>query len=220
MVFLCCWCLQSSCLHHVFLVLYTTLSVFLCTTHTVQHIFMDNMCSTPCTPPHTQYPGGALSVFPMLDVCILTPDHRPAPPNQPGEIAIRGPTVMQSYLHHGKQPGAHTDGWFFTGDVGMATADGRILVVDRVKDMVLVGGENVYSSEVESVLLAHPAVAEAAVVGVPHPVLGETVGACVVLVEGVVAPGSRALMEWCGGQLAGYKVPALVMVCASLPKTG
>ncbi len=164
----------------------------------------------------------AFTVFPMLDVTILSPDHRPAAPNQPGEIAIRGPTVMQSYLHHGKDQSTASlpGGWFCTGDVGVASPDGTIMVVDRVKDMVLVGGENVYSSEVESVLLAHPAIAEAAVVGIPHPVLGETVGACVVVGQGMVAPGVRALMDWCGERLAGYKVPTVVVVCDVLPKTG
>lgn len=160
------------------------------------------------------------TVFPALDVALLGPDGRPVPLGQPGEVAIRGPTVMWGYVHHGKEAGVvDAAGWFHTGDVAVALLDGGIRVVDRIKDMVLVGGENVYCSEVEHVLVAHPAVAEAAVVGIPNTVMGEVVGAAVVLSTGSnVSMGS--LTAWCAARLASFKVPARFVMLEALPKTG
>lgn len=154
----------------------------------------------------------------MLDVALLGSDGEPVPHGQPGEVAIRGPTVIHGYVHHGKEAGAvDAAGWFHTGDVAVALPDGGIRVVDRVKDMLLVGGENVYSSEVEHVLMAHPCVAEAAVMGIPNTVLGEVVGAAVVLSGGVT---EQALTAWCAARLASFKVPARIAIMEALPKTG
>ena len=98
------------------------------------------------------------------------------------------------------------DGWYRTGDIARIDQDGYLFIVDRLKDMIVTGGENVYSKEVEDVLGAHPDIAEAAVVGVPHPDWGETVVAHVVLRAGSV-PDADALRAFCGERLAAYKIP-------------
>jgi fatty-acyl-CoA synthase len=118
------------------------------------------------------------------------------------------------------RPAADTfrpDGWLRTGDVGRADADGYVQVLDRMKDMIIRGGENIYSLEVESVLARHPAIAEVTVVGVPDPVMGERVRAVAVLGAGrSLALG--ALREWAGTQLADYKLPAELVTVTELPR--
>ena len=104
-------------------------------------------------------------------------------PDATGEIAVRGHNVMKGYW---ERPDAtaeaiDADGWFYTGDIGRVDADGYFFIVDRKKDMIIRGGYNVYPREIEEVLYEHPAVAEAAVVGIPHPALGEEVAAAVAL---------------------------------------
>jgi acyl-CoA synthetase (AMP-forming)/AMP-acid ligase II len=109
------------------------------------------------------------------------------------------------------------DRWLRTGDVGRADADGYVQVLDRMKDMIIRGGENIYSLEVEGVLARHPAIAEVAVVGVPDPVMGERVRAVAVLGPGQsLALG--ALREWASTQLADYKLPAELVTVAALPR--
>lgn len=136
-----------------------------------------------------------------------------------GEIAIAGPTVMAGYF---RDPAASAavlrDGWLHTGDVGRVAAEGRLRVLDRRGDLVVTGGENVYPSEVEAVLLAHPAVAEAAVYGVADPEWGRRVQAAIVLRAGA-AFDAAALDEWCRGRLAGYERPRAFVAVASLPRT-
>lgn len=111
------------------------------------------------------------------------------------------------------------DGWFRTGDIGMIDADGFLYVRDRLKDMIILGGENVYSVEVENAIGAHPAVLETAVVGVPHPHWGETVKAVVVLRRGQELDESE-LLGWLEGRLAHYKCPRIVEFVGDLPKAG
>eukprot|EP00883_Tetradesmus_obliquus_P011533 jgi/Sobl393_1/4315/SZX67650.1 len=148
-----------------------------------------------------------------------------------GEVLIRGPTVFGGYwrLPEATAESFTPDGWFCTGDLATRENDGYITVVDRKKDMILCGGENVYSTEVEAVLIAHPAVAQAAVFGIPNAVLGELVAAAVVLradaAAAAAAPGgSGALVgeitEWCRARLAYYKVPSAVHVVEAMPVTG
>lgn len=135
-----------------------------------------------------------------------------------GELWIRGPNIMLGYW---KRPDATAealvDGWYRTGDLVRADADGYLYMVDRAKDMIISGGENVYSVEVESVLLSHPAVSEAAVFGVPDPRWGEAVHA-VVVAEGVDAD---ELAAHCRARIAGFKVPrAIELRSEPLPKSG
>lgn len=136
---------------------------------------------------------------------------------------MRGETVFQGYYNLPEaQADAFTpDGWFRTGDLGVHAPRACIRVVDRVKDMLLVGGENVYTTEVESVLHAHPAVRAAAVFGVASRVMGELVGAAVTLDPSVQPrPDPAALIAWCAERLAEYKVPSAVHILDAMPVTG
>jgi long-chain acyl-CoA synthetase len=125
-----------------------------------------------------------------------------------GELWIKGPNVVRGYWNKPEATSAtFTDGWLHSGDVARIDEEGFVYIVDRAKDMVIRGGENVYSVEIETVLFEHPAVVDAAVIGIPHPVLGEEVGAVIELRPGasVTAEGLR---EFVGERLAAFKVPA------------
>jgi fatty-acyl-CoA synthase len=153
-----------------------------------------------------------------VEVRVVDPDGNDVARGEVGEIVYRGPTVMRGYF--GKEEAtaeAFAGGWFHSGDLVYEDEEGFLYVVDRLKDMLISGGENVYPAEVERVLLDHPAVAEAAVVGVSHPRWVETPLAVVVL-----APGAHtdepALIEHCRERLAGYKKPSAVVFMESLPR--
>ena len=136
-----------------------------------------------------------------------------------GEVAIRGPNVMLGYWNKVDQTNdVLRDGWYYSGDLGRSDSSRHIFLVDRKKDMIISGGENVYSTEVEDVLYTHPAVREAAVFGVPNSQWGEAVHAVVVPRYDVSA---SALIAHCRQSLAGYKVPRSVAFQAEeLPKSG
>jgi acyl-CoA synthetase (AMP-forming)/AMP-acid ligase II len=141
-------------------------------------------------------------------------------PGQPGEIWARSDQAMSGYLNR-PEATADTitaDGWLRTGDVGRLDADDYLYIEDRLKDMIITGGENVYGPEVESVLIEHPAVADAAVIGVPDDFWGESVKAIVVTTtpKGHVEPAD--IIEFCRGQLAGYKCPRTVDFLPPLPR--
>ncbi len=141
---------------------------------------------------------------------------------EPGEVWVRGPNVMQGYWRREKETAAALDaeGWYHTGDVAYEDADGYIYIVDRVKDMIISGGENVYSTEVENAIHAHPAVLEAAVFGVPDDRFGERVHAVVVLHEGASAT-EEDIVACCRERIAGYKLPrSLDFQAEPLPKSG
>jgi long-chain acyl-CoA synthetase len=148
--------------------------------------------------------------MPVVEVRIADPDGRPLPQGATGEILIRGPIVMPGYW--GKpEATAETvrEGWLHTGDIGHLDEAGYLYVTDRAKDMIIRGGENVYCVEIEERLVEHPSVADAAVIGVPHPELGEEVKAVV-----QIAPGGSvtedALRAWVAETLANFKVPTYV----------
>ena len=140
-------------------------------------------------------------------------------PDVRGEICIRGANVSVGYWNRPEETAAafDDDGWFHTGDVGVRDADGFYYVVDRVKDMVITGGENVYPTEVENVLYSHPAVREVAVIGMPDPKWGESVTAVV-----VTGPGESLTLEevrtFASERLARYKVPQRLYVLDELPR--
>ncbi len=144
---------------------------------------------------------------------------------EPGELLVRSgepgrAAVMREYFRDPAATEAAFDGdWFRTGDVGFFDADGFLHFVDRAKDMIVTGGLNVYSKEVEIALIEHAAVADAAVVGVPDDEFGEAVAACVVLEEGAAATAD-ALIEHCRARIASYKKPSHVHVFDELPRTG
>ena len=151
------------------------------------------------------------------DVEIRDDTDRLVPAGEPGEVCLRGPNVMQGYYHREEATAeALVDGWLHTGDVGYCDEDGFVFLVDRKKDMIIRGGENIYPREIEDALLEFDGVEQAAVVGRPHPVRGEEVHAVVVLAGGV---GLEAVQEHCRGRLAPYKVPSSWDVIADLPKT-
>ena len=136
-----------------------------------------------------------------------------------GELCIRGPQVMSGYWERPEETArVLRDGWLYTGDVSTMDEDGYFSIVDRLKDLIIVGGANVYPSEIEDVLLAHPAVAEAAVVGMPDSHKGEVPRAYIVLREGTDAT-TDDLARYCAENLAHYKLPAQIDVRAELPKT-
>ena len=154
-----------------------------------------------------------------VELRIVADDGRPCAPDEIGEVQFAGPNVFAGYWNRPEATAdAFTpDGWFRTGDLGRLDDDGFLILVDRKKDLVITGGENVYSAEVEDVLFAHPAIAEAAVIGVPDPKWGESVFAVVVL-----RPGMRAtpeeLITYSRSQLAKYKTPKGVAFVDSLPR--
>jgi acyl-CoA synthetase (AMP-forming)/AMP-acid ligase II len=140
---------------------------------------------------------------------------------QPGELVARGANVMHGYWNNLKETNAvFRDGMFRSGDIGYQDADGYIYILDRLKDMIVSGGENVYSGEVEAVIYQHPAIKEVAVFGIPDPKWGELVMASVVLRPGL-ALSADELISFCRLSLANYKVPRRVEFSETeLPKNG
>jgi long-chain acyl-CoA synthetase len=144
-------------------------------------------------------------------------DHRVAQ-GEVGEIVISGPNVMKGYWQRPEATAeAVRDGWFHTGDLARVDEDGYFYIVDRKKDMIIRGGYNVYPREIEEVLYEHPAVAEAAVIGLPHSSLGEEVAAAVVLKPGATA-SAEELRDYVKGQVAAYKYPRHLWIADVLPK--
>jgi len=145
---------------------------------------------------------------------------RDVPLGQPGEILACSDRMMAGYWRMPEETAKTiTDGWLHTGDVGRRDADGYIYLVDRKKDMIISGGENIYSREVEEVLYTHPSILEAAVVGVPDEKWGESVKAVVMLKEGAQA-SEEEIIDFCKDHLASYKKPRSVDFRDNLPKTG
>jgi len=153
-----------------------------------------------------------------VEMKVVDDDGDDVPPGDSGEIVIRGPNVMKGYWRRPDATAAvMKGGWFHTGDVARVDEDGYFFIVGRKKDMIIRGGYNVYPREIEEVLHEHPAVAEAAVFGMPHPDLGEEVGAVVVLKPGADATADD-LREHVKGQVAAYKYPRKLWVVDELPK--
>ncbi|WP_375455422.1 AMP-binding protein [uncultured Methylobacterium sp.] len=157
--------------------------------------------------------------LPSTEVSVRGADGMPVPAGTPGEICVRGPQVMRGYWNRPDETAAATtaDGFFRTGDVGVMEGDGQVRIVDRMKDMILVSGFNVYPNEVEDVLALHPGVLECAVVGAAHAETGEMVVAHVVLKDAALT--CEAIRAHARTQLTGYKVPRRIVLRESLPKT-
>jgi long-chain acyl-CoA synthetase len=166
------------------------------------------------TPPTAPRPGTVGRPVPNVTVRIVGPDGRDVPTGQDGEIVVSGPNVMAGYWRSEPLPG----GEFATGDVGRMDDDGYLTIVDRIKDVILRGGFNVYPRDVEDALVTHPAVAMAAVVGRPDVRLGEEVVAFVSLAESAtVAPGE--LVAYARDRLGGHKYPREIYVIEAIPLT-
>ena len=139
---------------------------------------------------------------------------------QVGEIIVQGDRVTPGYWKRPDETArAFRDGWLYTGDLATIDAEGYVNIVDRKKDMIITGGENVYSTEVEHVLYEHPAVLEVAVFGVPDPKWGEAVKAAVALRPEAQATAEE-LIQFCKDRIAGYKAPKSVDFVKEIPKTG
>ena len=163
-------------------------------------------------------PGTVGPAIPGCEVKIVDPDGNEVPHGELGEVICRGANIMKGYW---KQPQATAealrDGWLHTGDLGTMDDDGYVTIVDRIKDMIIVSGYNVYPREVEETLFKHPAVADAAVVQYPDPYQGESVMAYVVLKEGASAT-EQEIIDYCRSQLAVFKCPHKVVFRDALPK--
>lgn len=167
-----------------------------------------------------QHKVGSIGLpFPDVEVKIVALDgSADLPPGESGEIVLRSPTLMLGYYNQPQATAeALRDGWLYTGDVGQMDAEGYFTITDRKKELIIVGGFNVFPREVDEVLALHPKVQEAAAVGIPDERLGERVRACVVLREGETATAEE-LIAFCRERLVGYKVPAEVEFRTSLPK--
>jgi long-chain acyl-CoA synthetase len=152
-----------------------------------------------------------------VEVRIVDAHGQAVPPGTVGEILVRGPSVMQGYWNKPAETAAALrQGWLHTGDGAWMDTEGRLHIADRLKDMIISGGENVYSAEVEAVLMQHPSVVNCAVIGIPSAQWGEAVHAFVVLREGAPAD-DEALRRHCRNSLAGYKCPKSFAYAGSLP---
>jgi acyl-CoA synthetase (AMP-forming)/AMP-acid ligase II/uncharacterized OB-fold protein len=156
--------------------------------------------------------------WPGFEVRTVTETGADAAPGEPGEVVVRGETVMRSYLDDPDATAAAIDaeGFLHTGDLGTFDADGYLRIVGRIKDMFIVGGFNAYPAEIENLLLHHPRVAQAAVIGIPDARLGEVGMAFVVPTPGDPIAASE-LVEWARGEMANYKVPRVVEFLDALP---
>jgi fatty-acyl-CoA synthase len=155
----------------------------------------------------------------LSDVRIVDNDNQPLVAGERGEICVRGPNIMKGYWNRPEATDKAIDaeGWFHTGDVGYFDDEGYLFICDRLKDMVISGGENVYPAEVESVLYTHPAIAEVAVIGLPDDKWGEAVTAVAALHEGQTLELS-ALREFAEPHLARYKLPLRLHIVEALPR--
>jgi long-chain acyl-CoA synthetase len=149
---------------------------------------------------------------------LVDSDGEDVPEGAVGEIAIRGEGLMKGYWNRPQATDeAIPDGWFRTGDLATRDADGYYTVVDRKKEMIIRGGYNVYPREIEEALYEHPAIAEAAVIGLKHPELGEEVGAAVVLKRGATAQPEE-IRDYVRAKVASYKYPRRIWLVGALPK--
>jgi len=163
-------------------------------------------------------PGSIGTPIKNVEMRVVDDDGHEVPQGEVGEIVIRGYNVMKGYWQR-PEATAETiiDGWLHTGDMGRVDEDGYFYVVDRKKELIIRGGYNVYPREIEEVLYEHPAVREAAVLGVPHDEYGEEVGAAVALKDGASATPEE-LRDYVKGQVAAYKYPRLIWLVDDLPK--
>jgi acyl-CoA synthetase (AMP-forming)/AMP-acid ligase II len=152
------------------------------------------------------------------EIRIVDDQDRPVPTGTIGQIIAQGPQLMRGYWNQEEATAeALRGGWMHTGDAGIMDAEGFIYIQDRVKDMIVSGGENVYPREVEEILFQHPLVADAAVIAVPDERFGEAIKAVIVLREGTTA-SEQDIIDFCRDKLGGYKRPRSVDFVAALPR--
>jgi len=170
-------------------------------------------------PDRGRKPGSIGTPVAGVEMRVVDNDGGPVPDGEVGEIAIRGHNIMKGYLNKPEATAEvlSADGWFRTGDLGRVDEEGFYYIVDRKKELIIRGGYNVYPREIEEVLYEHPAVAEAAVIGIPHAELGEEIGAAVALKPGATATPDE-LRAFVKAQVAAYKYPRRVWFVEALPK--
>jgi long-chain acyl-CoA synthetase len=170
------------------------------------------------TPDRERKPGSIGVPIGGTEIRLVDDQDNDVPMGEPGELLMRGPFVMKGYWNREEATQeVMRGGWFHTGDIATMDEDGYYFIVDRKKDLIIRGGYNVYPRELEEVLYAHPAVREAAVIGVPHASLGEEVGAAVVLKEGAEA-STDEIRDYMKQKVAAYKYPRVVWLADELPK--
>jgi len=168
----------------------------------------------------TELPAAIGRPVPGVEVRVVDDSGRPLPSGEVGELWIKSPAAMRSYVNSPEESREvlTEDGWFRTGDLATVSRDGWVEIVGRKRERILRGGHSVFPQEVEALLLTHPAVAEAAVVGVPHPELGEEVAAFVALRRSAGATADE-LIAYCRDRLAGFKYPRQVTILPALPRS-
>lgn len=158
--------------------------------------------------------------LPHVEVRVVDPNGDEVPAGEIGEVIVRGDNVMLGYWNRPAETAATVrDGWMHTGDVARMDEQGYLFIIDRLKDMIITGGENVYSAEVENALAGHPTVAASAVIGVPDDQWGERVHAVIVSRPGS-NPTEESIREHCRELIAGYKVPRSMEFVTELPVSG
>jgi long-chain acyl-CoA synthetase len=163
--------------------------------------------------------GSVGQAIPGVEVSVQDAEDRPLPAGAVGEVCVKGPNVMAGYYRNPDETArVIRGGWLHTGDMGRLDADNFLYIVERKKDLIIRGGFNIYPREVEEALYAHPKVAEAAVVGMPDPLMGEDALAFVVLKDGETATAEE-VMAFCQTRLARFKCPKQVRFVGSLPKS-
>ena len=176
---------------------------------------------TLCPPEQVFRHWGSIGrAVPGVEVALLDDDGQPVPAGSPGEICVRGPRMVGYWNKPEASAAALAGGWLHTGDIGVTDAEGFLSIVDRKKDMIRSGGQNVFSKEVEDCLSGHPAVADVAIIGLDDPVYEELVCAVVVLRPGAV-PGEALkadLAAYLRGRIAGYNTPKVITFIDALPK--
>jgi long-chain acyl-CoA synthetase len=178
----------------------------------------ESTCRSTFNPPDKRRRPGSCGLPIGNEMLVVDEEDRELPAGEAGEIVLRGENIFKGYFKNEEATArAFRGGWFHTGDVGYRDSEGFFYIVDRKSDMIIRGGENIYPREIDELLYKHPAVAEAAAIGVPDKLYGEEVAAFVVLKEGKTASADE-IIEHCREHLADYKCPKTVRVVESLPK--
>jgi acyl-CoA synthetase (AMP-forming)/AMP-acid ligase II len=178
----------------------------------------ESTCRSTFNPPNGTRRPGSCGLPIGNEMRVVDDDDNEVPDGELGEIVLRGPNIFKGYFKNPEATSqAFRGGWFHTGDVGYRDADGYFHIADRKSDMIIRGGENIYPREIDDLLYTHPAVAAAAVIGVPDPLYGEEVAAFVVLKDGVSADETE-IIDFCRRHLADYKCPKTVHFVPDIPK--
>jgi long-chain acyl-CoA synthetase len=169
-------------------------------------------------PSHPFRPGTVGKAYDNMEIKIFDDDDNELPPGENGEVVMRGPHVMKGYHKRPEETEfALRGGWLYTGDIGNVDDEGFLYITARKKDLIIKGGENIMPAQIEDVLCRFPSVAEAAAVGVQHPVYGEEIVAFVTLEPGS-ADSAEAILDFCSGRLSSFKRPREVRIVEALPK--